>query len=92
MNTNGLTYEQNAVVNAVLTLINSMDDKMREALIRKIERKKSTAKPKAVRTSTKHAWRDIPIADDVMAMTFSNRRPIGNYKETLEKELREKYK
>lgn len=98
MGTTSLTYEQNSVVNAVLTLINSMDGKMRDALLAKLSRRgksKATTKGKAETTKAKDKslWYNYPVSDEVMAMTFKHRKPVPeDYKTILEDELREKYK
>lgn len=86
-----LTFEQNSVVNAVWTLINSMDEKMRNALISRIESGKAKNNNAKTDTAQKHSWYNIPISDDVMSMTFKQRKPIEDYKGILEKELKTKY-
>lgn len=92
MNTLGLTYEQNSVIDAVLTLINNMDDKMRSALLKKLRSNRNDSSEKVMASSKSHKWMDYPISDEVMSMTFKNRKPInGDYKKILEDELKEKY-
>lgn len=92
MNTLGLTYEQNSVVDAVLTLINNMDDKMRNVLFKKLRSNKEKAITKKVVNSKSHKWMDYPVSDEVMSMTFKDRKPIDeNYKGILENELKKKY-
>ena len=80
MNTTDLTYEQNSIVNAVLTLINSMDDKMRNLLIKRLSGKRER-EASTVKAEKQHIWQNYPISDEVLSMTFKHRKPIaGDYK------------
>lgn len=89
MSTIGLTYEQQSIVDAVLNLINSMDDKMQSVLLKKLNSKEVKTK---TANGEKQKWMDYPISQEVMDMTFKHRKPIGeNYKKTLEEELKKKY-
>lgn len=90
MNTIGLTYEQKSIIDAVLTLINNMDEKMKAVLLKKLT--SNNKKEESSKVATKHPWMNYPISDEVMSMTFKNRKPInGDYKATLEEELQKKY-
>lgn len=94
MSTLGLTYEQNSVVNAVLTLIDSMDDEMRTVLIKRLGGKKKVSAKKEAETQADngHSWMNYPISPEVMSMTFKHRKPVDDdYKSTLENELRAKF-
>ena len=90
MKTIPLNPEQDAIVDAVWTLIENMDDKMKKALL---DRLSHLNIPHAVTIhKEKHKWENIPISKEVMDMTFPHRKNIPSpYDNTIVDELQKKY-
>ena len=90
MNVTSLNSEQNAIVNAVWTLIENMDDKMKKVLLDKLSHLEISHA--ATINKKKHKWENIPISKEVMDMTFPHRKDIPTpYDETIADELQKKY-
>lgn len=85
-----LTNSQHSIINAIMTLIEGLDDNMRTILLHKLEERQTTEARSQPAGS--HVWADFPIPDDVMEMTFAHRKTIPqDYESILEQELKEKY-